>query len=248
MIRSGVALIVVFLIVVAFAAIAAADPANDIIVIGADARQDMDYSFSSNLSQLTEAVAPRIFLRWANAQRFESLFEPSASFVALIREVTPRIFLRWANTQRHVDAIEPSSSFLSRVREVTPRIFLRWANASREELLFYPVNIIDDSAAPSLLEIVAVPSGSSADIEWTTNEFADSEVRYGTVSGSYPNSVSDPLFVLEHSLRLTGLTNGVTYYYIVLSTDRSGNTAQSLERQFTFQSEIFTYLPLLAKR
>ncbi|QLQ04673.1 MAG: fibronectin type III domain-containing protein [Anaerolineae bacterium] len=57
--------------------------------------------------------------------------------------------------------------------------------------------------------------GGGVKITWTTDEFATSEVRYGTAPGAYTHTVSDPLFEKNHSLTLTGLTAGRTYYFIV---------------------------------
>ncbi|MCK4760845.1 MAG: lamin tail domain-containing protein [Candidatus Aminicenantes bacterium] len=77
---------------------------------------------------------------------------------------------------------------------------------------------------------------TSADIAWTTNETADSLVRYGTASGSYTDTVSDATMVYTHSLPLTGLTENTTYYYQVESTDAGSNTTTSMEYSFTTAS------------
>ncbi len=74
---------------------------------------------------------------------------------------------------------------------------------------------------------------TSALIKWNTDEPSDSMVDYGTETGVYTNSVSDPALVTSHSIPLTGLTPETTYYYIVKSTDSSGNLAQSEEHSFT---------------
>ncbi len=73
----------------------------------------------------------------------------------------------------------------------------------------------------------------SADISWDTDEPADSTVEYGTASGSYTDTVSDLNLLSSHSLALSGLTSDTTYYYRVISTDESGNTATSDEYSFT---------------
>ncbi len=73
---------------------------------------------------------------------------------------------------------------------------------------------------------------TTADILWTTNESADSLVRYGTVSGTYTQTVSDGGMVLGHSLSLSGLTDSTTYYYQVESTDSGSNTTTSAEYYF----------------
>ncbi len=70
-------------------------------------------------------------------------------------------------------------------------------------------------------------SGTSAVITWTTDILATSRVIYDTVShsvlGAAPNygyassTVEDPSKVLSHSVTVTGLSDGVTYYYRTVS-------------------------------
>ncbi len=74
---------------------------------------------------------------------------------------------------------------------------------------------------------------TSVDILWTTNEDADSVVKYGTVTGTYPQTAGDATMTTGHQLTLTGLTAGTTYYYVVESTDGASNTTTSTEYTFT---------------
>ncbi len=73
----------------------------------------------------------------------------------------------------------------------------------------------------------------AADIAWSTNETASSLVRYGTASGSYPESVGDASLSLNHALTLTNLLEATTYYYVVESSDATGHTTTSSEYSFT---------------
>jgi beta-lactamase superfamily II metal-dependent hydrolase len=75
-------------------------------------------------------------------------------------------------------------------------------------------------------------SRTSADIAWDTNENATSVVKYGTTSGTYPNTVSDSSMVVNHSITLSNLTAFTTYYYVVESTDATSNTTTSPEYSF----------------
>jgi len=87
-----------------------------------------------------------------------------------------------------------------------------------------------------LSTIVATPIATSTTITWVTDEMADSVVKFATTSPvvgavgmRLVENVSD---VLGHSLTLTDLSASTTYYFVVVSTDPSGNTATSTEGTF----------------
>jgi carbonic anhydrase len=91
--------------------------------------------------------------------------------------------------------------------------------------LFYSFTTLEaDVTPPAMSGIQAVNiRATSATIVWTTDEPSDSVVRYGnTTALGYTESYA--LFVTDHSVELTGLVQGATYYYEVESTDDSGNT------------------------
>jgi hypothetical protein len=92
-------------------------------------------------------------------------------------------------------------------------------------------------------------NSNSATISWTTDEVADSQVRYGTSSGNYTNSTTlDPTMVTSHSQALLGLQPSTTYYYQVLSTDNGGNQSISAENSFvTANLTIIQPYPTLGK-
>jgi len=73
---------------------------------------------------------------------------------------------------------------------------------------------------------------TSTEIVWSTNELATSVVKYGTSSGSYPNTVSDSTLVLNHQISLSDLSPFTTYYYVVESTDATSHTTTSQEYIF----------------
>jgi hypothetical protein len=85
-----------------------------------------------------------------------------------------------------------------------------------------------DSNPPVISAVTAIPGSSgTATITWTTNKLANSRVDYGTAAASLTLSVSDPTMVNSHSVNLSGLTQGTTYYYRVTSVDSANNTASS---------------------
>ncbi|MBS1617009.1 MAG: DUF4082 domain-containing protein, partial [Bacteroidetes bacterium] len=84
----------------------------------------------------------------------------------------------------------------------------------------------NDNIAPVISNIVATPhTDGTATITWVTNEGSNSMVNYGT--SPLVNSANDSSIVISHSIILTGLIQGSTYYYRVTSTDTSGNSATS---------------------
>jgi hypothetical protein len=89
------------------------------------------------------------------------------------------------------------------------------------------------SSGPSVDSI----SVRKATITWSTDRGSDSKVEYGTGSNSY-NDVepSNSSQVTSHSIQLTGLNPGTTYYYRAKWTDEDGNTGTSDENSFTTNS------------
>jgi len=82
-----------------------------------------------------------------------------------------------------------------------------------------------DATAPVISAVTATPLTTSATITWTTNELSDSVVNYGTSAGSLTSSATVATLVTSHSVTLTGLTSGVTYFYCVTSRDARGLSA-----------------------
>jgi alkaline phosphatase len=82
-----------------------------------------------------------------------------------------------------------------------------------------------DAAGPAVTAVASSDvTYSNATITWTTDELSDSVVRYGTATPPTSQS-SDAAMVTGHSITLTGLSAGTTYYYEVQSKDAAGNTA-----------------------
>jgi len=99
---------------------------------------------------------------------------------------------------------------------------------------YYSFNTSRDNVAPVISVVSStVVTDVNALITWTTNELADSKVDYGTNSGTYTASVSDPTFSADHKLLLSGLSTSTAYYYKVTSNDASSNLSSSTEYSFT---------------
>lgn len=90
----------------------------------------------------------------------------------------------------------------------------------------------EDTDAPIISNIQAVPGVTTAQITWQTNEPANSRVEYGT-STSYGSIASSVNFVSNHNLLLPGLLPYRLYNFKVFSTDSAGNQASSNNLTFT---------------
>ncbi|MBP9781691.1 fibronectin type III domain-containing protein, partial [Candidatus Woesebacteria bacterium] len=75
-----------------------------------------------------------------------------------------------------------------------------------------------------------------ATISWSTDRASDSKVQYGTTPGSYLTSEpSSSVQTTDHTINLSNLSPGTTYYYKAKWTDEDGNTGVSAEKNFTTQ-------------
>ena len=96
---------------------------------------------------------------------------------------------------------------------------LTWTTTSN------PAPVISAVAASSI-------SGSSATITWTTDQPSSSLVNYGTSSAYGSASSLNSTLTTAHSVTLTGLTQGATYNYQVVSANSTGITATSSNYTF----------------
>lgn len=71
-------------------------------------------------------------------------------------------------------------------------------------------------------------------ISWQTDRQSDSKVAYGLTAGEYmPEEPSVAKQSPSHSVTLSNLSPGTTYYYQAKWTDEDGNTGSFKEQQFT---------------
>jgi chitodextrinase len=92
-----------------------------------------------------------------------------------------------------------------------------------------------DTIPPVITDISVINlMNNSANVTWITDEFADSVLKYGVNSTVYTELSIDMLFVKDHEIALTGLSPDTTYYFVVNSTDQSGNSAESSEYRFKY--------------
>lgn len=90
-----------------------------------------------------------------------------------------------------------------------------------------PADLVSDPVVSSITTKKAV-------VSWTTARTADSKIAFGTSSGEYfDEEVANSEQVTSHSLTLSNLAPGTTYYYIAKWTDEDGNTGSSSELSFS---------------
>jgi chitodextrinase len=88
-------------------------------------------------------------------------------------------------------------------------------------------NPAPDTTAPVISGISYSGGNDSRTITWTTNEPADSLLRWGTSASSLTQSTSDSTLVFSHTLTMSGLNRRTKYYFQVVSKDAAGNSASS---------------------
>ena len=106
---------------------------------------------------------------------------------------------------------------------------------------------IPDTTPPVISDVAnSVPTADTITITWETDEVSDSLVRYGTESGNYVTDEYDAAMVTSHSIVLTGLSSETVYYFVVNSTDASGNSVEGVESNFETETIPDTTPPVIS--
>jgi hypothetical protein len=94
-----------------------------------------------------------------------------------------------------------------------------------------------DPATPQALTVSNVSTNSvtstSANVTWTTNNTANSQVVYGTTTSYGSTTPLNTSLVTSHTVSLSGLTPSSAYHFQVKSQDGSGSSASSGDLTFT---------------
>jgi hypothetical protein len=90
-----------------------------------------------------------------------------------------------------------------------------------------------DTVAPDISQVTAGNiSGTSATIQWSTDEPSDSQVEYGWTQAYGSSTPVETDLVTQHSISLLGLSPQTLYHYRVRSADAFGNAAHSPDHTF----------------
>ncbi len=96
-----------------------------------------------------------------------------------------------------------------------------------------------DATPPTVWGVAAGPvQATSADLHWSTDRPADTEVVYGTSPSALSGRANDSLLRTGHDILLTGLQADTLYYYDVLARDALGHVTRDSNggRHYTFRT------------
>lgn len=139
-------------------------------------------------------------------------------------------YLNWTDTT-------DTSSFSFNLTQEGPNIlWVRGKDHAGNEGAAAGVTITRDTTSPNIINIAVSTTGTTATIQWNTNEAASGVVSYGTDS-SYGSTVTTTAGT-THTATITGLTPLSTYHFAVSSTDLAGNPASSVDTTFKTGMEV----------
>ncbi|MEZ4515544.1 MAG: Ig-like domain-containing protein [Chloroflexota bacterium] len=94
-----------------------------------------------------------------------------------------------------------------------------------------------DTTPPTISNVVVVTRPNGADISWTTDEPATSQIDYGETNQHELGSVDDDALKTEHALEINGLQPDNLYHFQIFSTDNKGNTGKT--KDDTFLTDVY---------
>jgi hypothetical protein len=160
----------------------------------------------------------------------------SAKLTSLISNIDPRFIFQYANQLHFYTLSDVPTDLGILLQYVEDRFIFQYLNWMKVYSLTPPIDLIGDDLPPVIYAIsYSVIDEDSVEITWLTDEYANADVWYGTISGELTDHVVDFGWYTGHEIELSGLSQCTQYYFRIFSTDRSGNTAQSDELN------LFTY-------
>ncbi|MEA2051819.1 MAG: fibronectin type III domain-containing protein [Euryarchaeota archaeon] len=209
--------------------------ASQIVIEDADTIWNVTSDYPPKLINTTDNVTPRVTVDHANTI-YHNVLAILTGLTNVTNIVTARITAEYANTVYCADLDKLPAALANLSHTVVPsRLIFVSANTNHCEELIYPKEFMSDTIPPIITDISIINLvNNSAKVTWITDEFADSVLKYGMNSTAYTETCKDELFVKEHEITLTGLSLDTTYYFVVNSTDQSGNSAESSEYSFKY--------------
>jgi hypothetical protein len=225
------ALIVAILLCISLTAASA----SQIVIEDADTIWNVTSDYPPKLINTTENVTPRVIIEYANTI-YHNVLAILTELSNVTNIVTARITAEHANTIYCADLNKVPAALANLSQTVvSSRLVFESANTNHCEKLIYPKEFMADTIPPVITDISVINlANNSAKVTWKTDEFADSVLKYGMNSTAYTELSIAVLFAKGHEITLTGLSPDTTYYFVVNSTDQSGNSAESSEYRFKY--------------
>jgi len=214
--------------------------AIDPIVENADAVWNSNLDTSpTNLTNTTSSALPRPLIAYPNTAFNFRLKECPEELTDNASKALARPLIEYPNTAFSFPLEESPKNLVDVIRKILPRPLVEYPNTVLTKSLIFPKELINDTTPPIITNITVTNiTNNSAMIKWDTDEVDDSSVKYSKVSGIYTQREEATLFVKNHSIELTGLFPGICYYFVVNSTDQSGNSNESIEYKFITTREL----------
>jgi hypothetical protein len=201
-----------------------------------------------DLLTLLGQISPRFVIEYANANRFYSMVPAPQELLTLLGQVSLRFVIEYANANKFFYLTPVPSELITLIGQVAPRFVFQYANANKFYTLAYPGALVGDTQAPAVSNVtVTVIAPGSVKITWVTDEYATSLVELGSTSGIYTQTATDNEYKKDHAAIFTGLVEGMTYYYLIHNTDRSGNPGVTSELSFEYKEAWRVFLPFAKK-
>lgn len=141
-----------------------------------------------------------------------------------VTSVTQMRFSNNGSSYSTAEAFAPTKAWTLSNGAGTKTVSVQFMDAAGNWSAAFTDTITIDQTAPTISAQSATNlTGSTAQINWTTNEAATSRVEYGLTTSYGSSTTLDPALVTAHSVALSGLAPNTTYNYRVRSIDAAGN-------------------------
>ncbi len=113
------------------------------------------------------------------------------------------------------------------------------ANSCSHSFATASVPILTDTTPPDITLISVLPiTTSSATINWTTTEVANSQIEFGLTAGYGSQTPFDATLSLTHTVTLSNLTPNTLYHYRIRTGDEIGNETIGSDETFTTEAAV----------
>ena len=190
---------------------------------------DMTYNATLSEADIQTPLQPVSFIFIYNdIGNVNSSLEPVQ--IPTVPMALSRIF-SWNEVSKNTRSLEMGS--IPTERKLLRHIFVVHEFAGFQDDLQYPKHLFNDTTPPKISDVTTDRTTSrQARINWSTDEYATSLVKFGGFPDEYDASKKENLYTQNHSIQLEELLPETKYYVGIISKDRSGNSAESQTSEF----------------